>query len=208
MRTTDKFKEEVVSPLLEGHQDRLGKRLREYLRTPMPKIVEDLSDARKHVKGKALELLAVGLIFTLDLQFVDWRKRGTATGGAEVDVLAESARLIFSRWQIQCKNGKATLEDVAKEVGLAYHLNSNVVLVLTTKLFSADTRDFADSIMRKSNLQIVLLDERDLHAIKQTPLNVFNVLLKESNHAMRIKQLPQAVVKAMRADTQDIARKD
>jgi site-specific DNA-methyltransferase (cytosine-N4-specific) len=194
VRTTDKFVAEVVEPLLKSHSDPIGGRLREYLRTPMARIIENLSSDNKNIKGKALELLAVGLIFTLDLDFVGWRKRGTATGGAEVDVLAESARLIYSRWQIQCKNGRANLEDVAKEVGLAYHLNSNVILVLTTQRFSRDTNVFADSIMRKSNLQIVLLDSNDLAAITMSPANLFGVLHAHSRHALKVKALREGAV--------------
>lgn len=194
VRTTEKFVADVVEPLLNSYADPVGSRLREYMRTPMTRIVEELGSASKHVKGKALELLAVGLIFTLDLDFVAWRKRGTATGGAEVDVLAESARLIYSRWQIQCKNGKAILDDVAKEVGLAYHLNSNVILVLTTQRFSRDTYVFADSIMRKSNLQIVLLDHRDLRAITNSPANIFSLLERQAGHALQVKALPDAAI--------------
>lgn len=191
VRTTEKFVAEVVEPLLAAYSDAFGSRIREYLRTSMEAIVDSLASPSKHVKGKALELLAIGLIFTLDLDFVDWRKRGTATGGAEVDVLAESARLVYSRWQIQCKNGRATLEDIAKEVGLAYHLNSNVILVLTTQRFSRDSYAFADSIMHKSNLQIVLLDTRHLQAFAGSRVSVFDALLQQSRHAMRVKRLPE-----------------
>src|SRR5207249_1390665 len=102
-----------------------------------------------------------------------------------------------SRWQIQCKNGKAILDDVAKEVGLAYHLNSNVILVLTTQRFSRDTYVFADSIMRKSNLQIVLLDHRDLRAITESPANIFSLLERQAGHALQVKALPgEAIAEA------------
>ncbi len=60
-----------------------------------------------------------------------WKK----TGGFEVDVIVEGARLVFSRWQIQCKNtpdGKVSLEDIAKEVGLSIQIKSNVILVVRT----------------------------------------------------------------------------
>jgi site-specific DNA-methyltransferase (cytosine-N4-specific) len=203
VRTTAKFKADVVAPILEGYRDPLGSRLREYLRTPIKEIIGALDSKNTHVKGKALELLAVALIFTLDLEFVDWRKRGAETGGAEVDVLAESARLLYSRWQIQCKNARASLEDVAKEVGLAYHLNSNVVLVLTTRRFSGDTRGFADSIMKKSNLQIALMDETDLKTISASPLAIFNLMLRESRYAMQIKAFSSTAAQTVGAFDDD-----
>lgn len=194
VRRTKKFVDEVVEPILANYQDKIGTRLREYLRTPLSDVIASLDSNSKHEKGKALEMLALALMFTLDLDFVDWRKRGSATGGAEVDVLVESARLTFSRWQIQCKNGRATLEDVAKEVGLAYHLNSNVVLVLTTRKFTSPVKQYAESMMKKSNLQIVLLDAADLHAIRQSPACIVDALYAQSQRAMEVKRLPESIV--------------
>ena len=41
--------------------------------------------------------------------------RGAATGGVVVDIVSESTRLVFSRWQIQCKNTtRLSLDDIAK----------------------------------------------------------------------------------------------
>jgi len=55
-----------------------------------------------------------------------------------VDLIFESARLVFSRWQIQCKNYKKSgaavrVDDVAKEVGLTHTLKSNAIIVVTAK---------------------------------------------------------------------------
>jgi site-specific DNA-methyltransferase (cytosine-N4-specific) len=138
-------------------------------------------------------------MFNLDLEFVAWRKRGRETAGAEVDVIVEGARLTFSRWQIQCKNGKATLEDVAKEVGLAYHLISNVVLVLSTSRVSADAFAYADSIMRKSNLQVIVLHQPDLQRILSSPSEVAALVVEQSRRAMEVKRLsPREAGKAGR----------
>lgn len=51
-------------------------------------------------KGKALEALAFYFMRILGLEFKFWRKRGKKTGGFEVDIIVEGARLAFSRWQI------------------------------------------------------------------------------------------------------------
>ena len=68
----------------------------------------------------------------LDLEFLDWRTtdREVAAGG-EVDALLHAARLIYSRWQVQCKVGPITLEAVAKEVGMQSVTLANVVLVVS-----------------------------------------------------------------------------
>ena len=189
VRPTAKFAADILEPLLANYSDEIGARLRDLLRTPLTEIVKQLGETSKSVKGRALELLALYLMFSLDLEFVGWRKRGKETGGAEVDVLVESARLIFSRWQVQCKNGKATLEDVAKEVGLAYHLNTNVVLVLATKRVTSDAITFADSIMRKSNLQVIVLHEPHLRRIVASPSQLVETLTEHSRHTMQIKRL-------------------
>ncbi len=197
VKATAKFDNEVVVPLLEQYGDRLGSRLRDMLRVPLQEIMRDLDATDKNKKGRALELLALRLMFLLDLDFVDWRKRSKDTGGAEVDVIVESARLIFSRWQIQCKNGRATLEDVAKEVGIAQHLNSNVIMVVTTRTFSKDAHGYADSMMRKSNLQVILLQGSHLGDIKGSPARIVDVLYAQARHAMDVKRLdvPKAVEK-------------
>ena len=89
------------------------------LRRPLPEILKELSDTDRHVKGLALEALAFKIMRLLDMDYVATRLRGAQTGGAEVDLVFQSARLVFSRWQIQCKNTpRVALDDVAKEVGL------------------------------------------------------------------------------------------
>jgi site-specific DNA-methyltransferase (cytosine-N4-specific) len=187
VRPTKKFNAEVLEPLLASYRDPVGTRLRDLLRTPIARVVEDLGAPDKHAKGKALELLALHLSFTAGLDFVDWRKRAAETGGAEVDVIVEDSRRMFTRWQIQCKNGPAHLEDVAKEIGLAVVLGSNVVLLLTTKKLSRDTRAFADAAMRRTNLQVLLADGTDLRRLVESPARMVEFLAEQANRAKRIK---------------------
>lgn len=189
---TKKFNADVMAPLLESYQDRLGSKLGQALRVPLADVFKELEALDKNRKGRALELLALRLMFLLDLDFVDWRKRGKETAGAEVDVIVESARLIYSRWQIQCKNGRATLEDIAKEVGIAEFLNSNVLMVVTTRTFSGDARRYADAMMRKKNVQIILLQRPDLEQVRQTPARIVDILFAQARHAMDVKRLDVA----------------
>src|SRR5260370_7280982 len=119
--------------VLEAAPVGLASRLREMLYRPLAEIIDELDSEDKNIKGKALEALVLRLTRLLDLQFVGWRLRQKRTGGAEVDVLVESDRLIFSRWQIQCKNtARVELRDLAKEVGLTFYLKSNLIIIVTT----------------------------------------------------------------------------
>ena len=70
----------------------------------------------------------------LGMDYIATRLRNiSATGGAEVDLIFHSSRLVYSRWQVQCKNtARVALDDVAKEVGLTHFLKSNVIVMVST----------------------------------------------------------------------------
>ena len=143
-----------------------------------------------HVSGLALEALAFKLMQILDLDYMATRLRGEQTGGAEVDLLFESSRLIYSRWQIQCKNtNTVTLDPVAKEVGLTHFLKSNVIMVVTSGNFTNSAREYANAVMRDSNLNIVLLYGNDLDKIAKSPTMIVDILNREAKRAMEIKKI-------------------
>jgi len=149
-----------------------------------------LSLADRHIKGLALEALAFYLMRLIDLKYVATRLRGEVTGGAEVDLIFEGARLIFSRWQIQCKNTKfVSLDDVAKEIGLTFQLKSNVVMVVSTGNISSEARKYAQQVMNDTNLNIVFLDSSDLQKIVNNPTYIADALNREAKRAMEIKKL-------------------
>ena len=126
----------------------------------------------------------------IDLTYVATRLRAASTGGAEVDLIFESSRLIFSRWQVQCKNTSGvSLDDVAKEVGLTHFLKSNVIVVVTTGEIGAEARKYSNKIMRDSNLCIVMINGADLNQIIQNPSRIVEVLGREANQAMRLKAI-------------------
>jgi len=128
------------------------------------------------------------------MTYVDTRLKSEQTGGAEVDLIFESARLVFSRWQIQCKNYKRSgaavrVDDVAKEVGLTHTLKSNAIIVVTTGAISQEARKYANHVMRDSNLAIVLLDGKDLERINDDPSRIVDVFRREAEHAMKLKKI-------------------
>ena len=116
--------------------------------------------------------------------------RGSATGGAEVDLIFESARLVFSRWQVQCKNtARVSLDDVAKEVGLTHFLKSNAIVMVSTGEIGNEARRYSNKIMADSNLCIVMLDKSDLGRIESSPAAIVDVFTREARHAMDLKRL-------------------
>ncbi len=187
---TDKFQAEVLGPLVEALEKQANAEIRPLLRKSFAEILQDLASENRHIKGLALEALAFHLMRLLDLTYIATRLRGVATGGAEVDLIFEGIRFIFSRWQIQCKNTKTvSLDDVAKEVGLTIRLKSNVVLVVSTGSIGDEARSYAATVMRDTNLNIALMDRDDLEKIRANPIWITNVLEREARSAMQIKKL-------------------
>jgi site-specific DNA-methyltransferase (cytosine-N4-specific) len=190
VQPTDKLQKEILTPLLEQLEKQTSSDLRPLLRKSMHDILADLKAADTHTRGLALEALAFKLMRLLDMDYVATRLRGSATGGAEVDLIFQSARLVFSRWQVQCKNtARVNLEDVAKEVGLTHLLKSNVIVVVSTGEVGASARGYSNKVMGDTNLCLVLLNGDDLLAIEKNPAAIVDVFRREAVHAMRLKTL-------------------
>jgi hypothetical protein len=187
---TDKFHSEILRPLLEALEKQTAADIRPLLRKSFAEILSDIRSPNRHVKGLALEALAFHLMRLLDLSYVATRLRGVETGGAEVDLVFEGIRFIFSRWQIQCKNtGMVRLDDVAKEVGLTFQLKANVVMVVSTGTIGSEARNYASHVMRTTNLDLILVDKEDLERIRTNPTWIAMVLEREARNAMQIKKL-------------------
>lgn len=188
--STEKLSVEIVTPLIEQLELQVHADLRPLLRKSLEEIRGELNSNDRHIRGLALEALAFKLMRLIDLTYVATRLRGHATGGAEVDVIFESARLVFTRWQVQCKNTRrVSLDDVAKEVGLTHFLKSNAIVIVSTGSIGNEARRYADKIMADSNLCIVMMDGHDLDLIEARPSAVVDVLTREAHHAMDLKRL-------------------
>ena len=187
---TDKLSADMITPLIEQLEQQTQADLRPLLRKPLKRIREELNSKNRHIRGLALEALAFKLMRLIDLTYVATRLRGEATGGAEVDLIFESARLVFSRWQIQCKNtARVSLDDIAKEVGLTHFLKSNAIVMVSTGRIGDEARRYANKIMADSNLCIVMLDKSDLALIESRPAAIVDVFTREAQHAMDLKRL-------------------
>lgn len=185
-----KLKAEIVEPLIEQIETQTHADLRPLLRKPLAKIRRELDSANRRARGLALEALAFKLMRLIDLDYVATRLRGAATGGAEVDLVFEGARLVFSRWQVRCKNtARVSLDDVAKEVGLTHFLKSNVIVMVSTGEIGGEARRYANKVMADSNLCIVMVDGGDLRLIEARPAAIVDVFEREARHAMDLKKL-------------------
>ncbi len=187
---TSKLLTDIAEPLIKQIEQQTRAELRPLLRKSLKDIREEVKYGSKHIRGLALEALAFKLMRLIDLSYVGTRLRGTATGGAEVDLVFEAKRLVFSRWQIQCKNtARVSLDDVAKEVGLTHFLKSNVIVIVSTGNISREARRYADKIMVDSNLCIIVINGSDLDNIEDRPATICDVLNREAYHAMDLKRL-------------------
>ena len=191
VRPTPLLRKEVTAPLLEGLTRSVGRKYRKLIRLPLADILHDLDLPAKetHKRGIALEALALYLTRIIGLEFVGWRVHARETSYAEVDAVVEGARLIFSRWQIQCKNTATVNEgDVAKEVGLALRLKSNVVMVVTTGRFSPQAKLYARDVMEDTNYHMILLSGADLRQLRKDPAAIMALLGRQARDAMAIKR--------------------
>lgn len=187
---TEKLVTEIVTPLLDQLKNQTDPKLIALLRKPLAEILVELDSDDRYIAGLALEALAFKLMRYLDMDYVATRLRAQATGGAEVDLIFQSARLVFSRWQVQCKNtSRVSLDDVAKEVGLTHLLKSNVIVVVSTGEAGSEARRYSNKIMAESNLCIVMIDGRDLTAIRDNPTSIVSVFQREARCAMALKKL-------------------
>jgi len=158
------------------------------LNRPFREILSETESSDRHKKGVALELVAANLARLLGLNLIGWRLRASQTGGAEVDLIADSAGLTFSRWQIQCKNTRSSsVEDVAKEVGVAELLKSTVVLMVTTGSFSKPSVDFATKINETSHLNVIMISGSELRLIAGDFSHLFKLLTRKAAQIMQHK---------------------
>lgn len=190
VKLVESVKADVLAPVLEQIETVGGKEVIKYFQKSLVELRKEINSSNTHVKGLALEAFAIKMMKIIDLDFIGTRVKGSETGGAEVDVLFDTTRLNYSRWQVQCKNtSKVTTDHVAKEVGLSHMLKTNVIVLLTTGQATLDAKRYAASIMKDMNLCIIFIEEDDINEILSSPTSIVEILNRESNNAKRIKVL-------------------
>ena len=189
-KPTEKAKKELIEPLIKQLESQTDPRLIEMLTKSISDILKDIHSENTYTKGIALEALAFKLLRILGLDYLATRVRAEATGGNEVDLIFHSDRLIYSRWQIQCKNtSSVSIDYVAREVGLSQILYSNVIVLITTGVVSPKAKSYANHIMKNSNLNIVFIDKNDIKDISQSPVAIIDVFEREAKKTMQLKKI-------------------
>lgn len=187
---TEKVQVEILAPLLDQLKDQIDPKLLDLLTKPLADILTEINSEDRYVAGLALEALAFKLMRTLGMDYIATRLRANQTGGAEVDLIFHSSRLVYSRWQVQCKNtSRVSLDDVAKEVGLTHFLKSTVIVMVTTGDIGTEARRYANKIMSDSNLAIVMIDQVDLEGITANAAYIVDAFRREAEHAMALKRI-------------------
>ena len=190
VKPTPRFESEIAEPLLGALYRSAGfKEMRVIRSKSLADIVADVRQTADHNKsGHALEWLAIRLCQMLDLKFMGWRETDVdVAGGGEVDAFLEASRLIYSRWQVQCKVGAISMEAVAKEIGLQQISLANVILLVSTGRATKGALTYREKIIRKTNLNIIFIDGGDLNKVIKDNAALIEVLNKQAQDALRLK---------------------
>lgn len=190
VQLSETAKREVVGPLLEQFKSQVGNALAEAYCKTFSQLREEIDSDDTYKKGLALEAFAIKIMRIIGLDFVKTRYRDIQIGGAEVDVLFDSTRLYYSRWQVQCKNtNTVTIDMVAKEVGLTHMLKSNVIVMMTTGHLTSEAKKYARRIMEDMNLCILMLQKEDIGQIIENPTSIVQIFNNQAENAKKIKLL-------------------
>lgn len=191
VKLTEKARNEILQPLIQNLAN-VTELTSADLNRSFDSVVSDLNNSDKHIRGIALELLAVWIIRLLGLRFSRWRLRHwQATGGGEVDVLAASDKIIYNRWQIQCKNqqSRVGVDVIAKEVGLTFLTKADVVMVITTSKFASDAVNYANQVNDVSRYYVILLEGDDIQRIVQDKTRIVDILNLKARRTFAKREL-------------------
>jgi len=185
---TPRFHKEISGPILSAAAEKAGLVPKEVFERPLSQILDDLKSPSKHIKGKAVELLAIYLTRLIDLDFKGWLLRSADLDGIEVGIIANDWRVPFNRWQIQCRNvGRMDMGEIATAVGRSISFKPNVLLSVTTGRFTQQARYYADRAMQLTNFQILLVDTSDLRAIASDEKAIEGIVRREVGQARAAK---------------------
>jgi restriction endonuclease len=126
------------------------------------------------------------LLHVLGLREIGLRVRPTQS--EEIDAWAEGFSPVHARWQVQCKNTlRFTVEQAAKEVGVAVRQRSTVVMLVTTGDFTDDALDYINDVIRTSPITIVRLNGHDVDVLSADETAIWKILDREAHRAHAIR---------------------
>ncbi len=196
VKPTNTFEKEFAEPLLNALYRSAGfAEIRAIRSKSLDEIVAEIKqDKDTHKRGKALELLAIRLCQMLDLEFMGWRETDIEiAGGGEVDAMLHSSRLIYSRWQVQCKIGRIHMEAVAKEKGMQDITLANVILIVGTGTVTKGASEFRKKIVSSTNLNIIFIDGHSLGRILKNPAALIELFRQQARDALSLKPTSSSI---------------
>jgi site-specific DNA-methyltransferase (cytosine-N4-specific) len=197
VRPTGRFEKEIAEPILEPMYKAAGfSTVREIASLSLAEVVNRVkTGATIDERGRALEILAVKMCQLLDLDFMGLRETDeNVVAGGEVDAFMHSARLVYSRWQIQCKaSDHITFEAIAKEVGISEVSLATVILIVSTGKITNSAETYRKRIIGSKPLNIAIVDGESLQQIAKSPAAIGPILKAQAEEAMQIKPRPKTV---------------
>ena len=192
----DLFEKEVAGQFVDALYRAAGfTQIRRIRAMSLNDIVKDIKDDKDPNKqAKALEYLSIRLCQMLELDFMGWRETDiSVAGGGEVDAMLYSARLVYSRWQVQCKIGKIDVGAVAKEVGMQKITLGTVILLVSTSSATDAAHQYRKQIISTTNLHIVFIDGAALERVIKDPSTLIDILRQQAQSAINEKPTPQGL---------------
>jgi hypothetical protein len=161
---TQRFKDVVSEPLMNTVVEQVHLQDPASLRRPLNDLLDDVdSTESNHQRGLALEGVCIQIVRLLGARFLGWRLRGDQTGGAEVDVVADTLGAPYLLIQLQSKASAIKgREIVDREIGVAATLKSNVIVFVTARNVGPAARKAAATHMQESAIAIMFLEGTDL----------------------------------------------
>jgi hypothetical protein len=197
VKPTGKFEKEISEPILAPMYKSAGfSKVREIASLSLSDVITQVRQgADLDKRARALEILAVKICQLLDLDFMGLRETDeSVVAGGEVDAFMQSARLVYSRWQIQCKaSDRITYEAIAKEVGVAEVSLATVILIVSTGKMTEGADTYRKRIISKGPLNIAIIDGESLEQIARNPVNIGPILVAQADEAMQIKAKPKVI---------------
>ncbi len=188
VKPTGRFEKEIAEPILEPMYKAAGfSTVREIASLSLAEVVSRVkTGATIDDRGRALEILAVKICQLLDLDFMGLRETDeSVVAGGEVDAFMHSARLVYSRWQIQCKaSDKITYEAIATEVGVAKLMSTNVILLIGTGAVTENAASFRHQVVTRTPLKIAILDGVALTRIAEVPSSIMSFIGRQADYAL------------------------
>jgi site-specific DNA-methyltransferase (cytosine-N4-specific) len=186
---TLKFQQEISEPILTVAAEKAGLVPKELFEQSLADILVDLKSSNKHVKGKALELLAIYLTRLIDLDFKGWLLTSRDSNQIEVQIIAHDRHIPFSQWQIQCRNvSHVDMGEIAAAVGRSIAFKPSIVMSVTTGYFTQQARYYATKAMQLTNFHFILLDADDLKIVAGDERKIRSILNRESRLAKVSKE--------------------